>query len=53
MGYDIFKFGALYLGDKAQRIPEKPAVNGDIPQYDGSSTISISPVTREIGRAHV
>ena len=47
MGYDIFKFGALYLGDKAQHFPERPAVNGDIPQYDGSSTISISPVTRE------
>ena len=47
MGCDIFKFGTLYLGDKAQHFPEKPAVNGDIPQYDGSSTISISPVTRE------
>ena len=47
MGYDIFKFGALYLGDKAQHVPERPTINGDIPQYDGSSTISISPVTRE------
>lgn len=34
MGYSVFKFGALYLDDKAQLVPQKPIRNGDIPQYD-------------------
>ena len=43
MGYEIFKFGALYLGDKIQRIPQQPTSKGDIPHYDGYSVISIGP----------
>lgn len=41
MGYDIFKFGALYLNDKVQRIPLQPIKNGDVPCYDDNSQISI------------
>lgn len=38
MGYGIFKFGALYLGNKIQPAPQHPI---DIPQYDGKATISL------------
>ena len=42
MGYSVFKFGALYLDDKAQPVPQKPERGGDIPLYDGQATISIA-----------
>lgn len=45
MSYDIFKFGALYLGDKAQPVPKQSFLLGDIPQYAGESRISIKPET--------
>ena len=41
MGHNIFKFGALYLDNKIQHIPQQPMRNGDIPQYDGQAAISI------------
>ena len=41
MGHNIFKFGALYLDNKIQHIPQQPIRNGDIPQYDGQAAISI------------
>ena len=41
MGHDIFKFGALYLGNKIQPIPKQPTKDGDIPSYDGKAAISI------------
>ena len=37
--YDIFHFGALYLGDKIQHVPQQPIKNGDVPLYDGKSEI--------------
>ena len=33
MGYDTFKFGALYLDNEIQRIPQNPLDKGDIPRY--------------------
>lgn len=41
MGYDIFKFGALFQGNQPQHIPIMPNIGGDIPDYDMKSTISI------------
>ena len=41
MGYTIFNFGALYLGDRVQKIPQRPTADGDIPAYDVYSNISI------------
>ena len=41
MGYSVFKFGAIYLDDEIQSVPEQPMFNGDIPSYDGKTTISI------------
>ena len=41
MGYSVFKFGALYLGDKIQLIPKQLTGNGDVPSYDGKAAISI------------
>lgn len=41
MGYDIFKFGALYLGNEVQQNPQRPTKNGDVPLCNGWSTISI------------
>lgn len=41
MGYDIFKFGVLFQGNRLQHIPITPDVSGDIPKYDAKSTISI------------
>lgn len=41
MGYTIFNFGALYLGDRVQKIPQRPTADGDIPTYDVYSNISI------------
>lgn len=49
MGYDIFKFGALYLDDKIQAIPKQPTKDGDIPQYDGHTAIYIGPAKRGRG----
>ena len=47
MGYSIFKFGAIYLDDKIQLIPQRPERAGDIPQYDGRATISIGLAGKE------
>lgn len=47
MGYSVFKFGALYLDDKAQPVPQKPERGGDIPLYDGQATISIASGSQE------
>lgn len=41
MGYDIFRFGALYLDEVIQHVPQDPTSNSDIPRYNGQSTISI------------
>lgn len=41
MGYTIFNFGALYLEDCVQKIPQHPTINGDTPVYDIFSHISI------------
>lgn len=41
MGYTIFNFGALYMGNHAQKIPQHPTADGDIPAYDVYSNISI------------
>lgn len=43
MGYDIFKFGTLCLNGEVQHIPKQPTHDGDIPQHDGKSRISIEP----------
>lgn len=43
MGYSIFKFNALYLGNKIQPIPKQPVKDGFIPSYDGGTVISIGP----------
>lgn len=43
MGYSIFKFNALYLGNKIQSIPKQPVKDGFIPSYDGGIVISIGP----------
>lgn len=37
----IFQFGSLYLGNTVQPVPQQPDVDGDIPAYSGSGTISI------------
>lgn len=47
MGYDIFKFGALFLGNRLQHIPIMPNIGGDIPNYDMKSTISIEAVVSQ------
>lgn len=47
LGYNIFKFGTLYLGDKIQPIPHQPKYEGNIPQYGGRTTISIRPTNQE------
>ena len=47
MGYSIFKFGAIYLDDKIQPIPQWPERDRDIPQYDGRATISIVSTNQE------
>lgn len=41
MGYSVFKFGALTLDGKIQPVPQRPIEVGDIPQYDGKTTISL------------
>lgn len=41
MGYTIFNFGALYVDGHAQRVPQQPVADKDIPVYDGHSNISI------------
>lgn len=46
MGYDIFKFGTLCLNGEAKHIPRRPTSDGDIPQYDKISRISIQSVER-------
>lgn len=43
VGYSIFKFNALYLGNKIQPIPKQPVKDGFIPSYDGGTVISIGP----------
>lgn len=47
MGYSIFKFGAIYLDDKIQPIPQWPERVEDIPQYDGQAAISIGLAGKE------
>lgn len=47
MGYDIFKFGAVNLGDKIQLVPKQPVRGGDIPSYDGEAAISLGPAGKE------
>lgn len=47
MGYDIFRFGALYVDNKIQPIPQQPILTGDVPSYDGHSRISIGPTGQE------
>lgn len=47
MGYDIFGFGALYLGDEIQHFPFKLREDWNIPQYDRKSRISIAAGSRE------
>lgn len=42
MGYSVFRFGALCVGDKPQQIPRIPTASGDVPKYDGTSTIHLS-----------
>lgn len=49
MGYDIFRFGALYLDAKIQAIPKQPTDDGDIPQYDGQAAIYIGPAKKSKG----
>lgn len=44
MGHDIFKFGTLCLNGEAKYIPRRPTSDGDIPQYDKMSRISIQSV---------
>lgn len=46
MGHNVFKFGALYMGSKIQPIPRTPKIKGDIPKYDGKSTIAIGPADK-------
>lgn len=46
MGYDVFRFGALYLDAKIQAIPKQSINGGDIPQYDGHAAIYIGPAKR-------
>lgn len=41
MSYDVFKFGALYLDDTVQHIPENTKSGGDAPCYNEQSNISI------------
>lgn len=56
MGYNVFRFGALYTKDKIQPFPQNPKERGDIPQYraqrfkisigeegDGDSIVWIKP----------
>ena len=38
------KMGALFLDDVAQTNPQEPTYDGDIPRYDGTSTITIANV---------
>lgn len=47
MDYDIFRFGALHLDDKALYIPNRPVENGNIPVYDGQAAISIASTSLE------
>ena len=47
MDYSIFKFGALYLDDKIQPVPQQPEIDGDIPQYDGKASISLGTLASE------
>ena len=47
MGYDIFTFGALYLGDEVQYIPQQLSSGGDVPRYDSKSAISIGPAPQQ------
>ena len=41
MGHCIFRFGSLLMGSVAQNFPQQPTSCGDIPQYDGVSSIVI------------
>lgn len=47
MGYDVFKLGALYLGNNIQYVPKQPKEGGDIPKYDQISTLFILPAKPE------
>lgn len=48
VGYDVFKFGALYWNDDVQPIPQNPSYTGDIPQYDNIKAISIKEAEQKI-----
>lgn len=45
MGYDIFRFGAIFLNGNAQKIPKQPHWDGDIPEYNRVDSISIRLAT--------
>lgn len=45
MGYDTFKFGAIFLHENAQKIPKQPYWDGDISEYNRVGSISIRPAT--------
>ena len=45
MGYDIFRFGAIFLNGNTQKIPKQPHWDGDIPEYNRVDSISIKPAT--------
>lgn len=46
MGYSVFKFGALYLGNKIQPVPQKLIMGANAPLYDGNA-ISIKPEVQD------
>lgn len=41
------RLGGLFLNEAVQKVPENPVWDGDIPQYDGTSHISICDVSAE------
>ena len=47
------KMGALFLDDVVQNNPQNPTYNGDIPQYDGTSTITIADVPENCPDANI
>lgn len=45
VSFSQIRMGALYLNDVAQKNPVNPTWDGDIPEYDGTSKISIRDVS--------
>lgn len=41
MGYNIFKFGSLYMKGVAQNFPQQPTPGGDIPGHDQVSAVYV------------